>query len=198
MYGTGYSGFTQWAAAKGMPPALKAIATSAATAPESISHDGNIFLNSAYRWAVCVTDTSGSDEKTCTMTRPGARSTRPGTRAVTLPGSRSPVRQAQSDLPPLARPPELRSVLAENAPLPGAIRRHQHTVLATTGYYAGDQAGALYYFTEHYRYDPHANHMLLIGPYDDGAMRRGRRLCCGVSSRSSRPHRPSRAALPVV
>ena len=46
-------------------------------------------------------------------------------------------------------------------------------MLATTGYYAGGEVGTLYYFTEHFRYDPHANHTLLIGPYDDGAMQHG-------------------------
>ena len=46
-------------------------------------------------------------------------------------------------------------------------------VLATTGYYASGEVGTLYYFTEHYKYDPHANHTLLIGPYDDGAMQHG-------------------------
>jgi putative CocE/NonD family hydrolase len=45
-------------------------------------------------------------------------------------------------------------------------------VLSTTGYYAGGEAGALYYFTQHNRYDPHADHTLLIGPYDDGLMER--------------------------
>jgi len=46
-------------------------------------------------------------------------------------------------------------------------------VLTTTGYYAGSEPGALYYFTQHYRYNPDADHTLLIGPYDDGATRRG-------------------------
>jgi hypothetical protein len=31
----------------------------------------------------------------------------------------------------------------------------------------------LYYFKEHHRYDPQANHILLIGPYDDGVSQRG-------------------------
>ena len=46
-------------------------------------------------------------------------------------------------------------------------------VLATTGYYDPREADAMYYFTEHLRYDPQANQTLLIGPYDGEAMRRG-------------------------
>ena len=46
-------------------------------------------------------------------------------------------------------------------------------VLTITGYYAGSEPGALYYFTQHHRYNPHADHTLIIGPYDDGVMQRG-------------------------
>jgi predicted acyl esterase len=46
-------------------------------------------------------------------------------------------------------------------------------VLTITGYYAAGEAGALYYFSEHHRHNPHAEHTLLIGPYDDGVTERG-------------------------
>jgi putative CocE/NonD family hydrolase len=46
-------------------------------------------------------------------------------------------------------------------------------VLTITGYYAGSEPGALYYFSQHHRFNPHADHTLLIGPYDDTAMQRG-------------------------
>ena len=51
MYGDGYSGFVAWAAAKRLPPELKAIATSDAMAPGiNFPMDGGIGLNSAYCW----------------------------------------------------------------------------------------------------------------------------------------------------
>jgi uncharacterized protein len=46
-------------------------------------------------------------------------------------------------------------------------------VLTTTGYYAGSQAADLYFFSQHLRYNPHADHTLIIGPYDDGVMEQG-------------------------
>jgi uncharacterized protein len=46
-------------------------------------------------------------------------------------------------------------------------------VLTITGYYDDRETGSLYYFTQHYRYNPHANDTLLIGPYDAQAMQRG-------------------------
>jgi len=45
-------------------------------------------------------------------------------------------------------------------------------VLTTTGYFATSEPGALYYFTQHTRYSPHADHTLVIGPYEDGVMQR--------------------------
>ncbi len=60
MYGDGYSGFASWAAAKKAPPALKAIATSATSAPGiDLPMGGSIFQNSAYRWSSYVTNHEG-------------------------------------------------------------------------------------------------------------------------------------------
>jgi len=51
MYGDGYSGFVAWAAAKRLPPQLKAIATFDAMAPGvNFPMAGGIELNSAYCW----------------------------------------------------------------------------------------------------------------------------------------------------
>jgi hypothetical protein len=40
-------------------------------------------------------------------------------------------------------------------------------VLALSGYFDLDEPGALYYQRQHLRYDPQADHTLVIGPYDD-------------------------------
>ncbi len=44
-------------------------------------------------------------------------------------------------------------------------------VLTITGYYDGDQNGALYYYNQHLRHNPlaYGRHHLLIGPYEHGA-----------------------------
>lgn len=46
-------------------------------------------------------------------------------------------------------------------------------VLETTGYFDPREGDAMYYFTEQLRENPQANQTLLIGPYDEDAMRRG-------------------------
>ena len=49
---------------RGLPPALKAIATSASSAPGiDVPMGGSIFQNSAYRWSLQVTNTKASLER---------------------------------------------------------------------------------------------------------------------------------------
>ncbi len=45
-------------------------------------------------------------------------------------------------------------------------------MLTTTGYFADGEVGALHFFSQHLKHNPKANHVLLIGPYDDGAIQR--------------------------
>jgi putative CocE/NonD family hydrolase len=176
MYGGSYSGFTQWAAAKRLPPELKAIATSAPTAPGvDVPMGGNIFRNSAYRWVSYVTNTEGLDEKSYNED--------PQWRSLDQAWytSGKPYR----DLDRIAGKPNRIFRRWLNHPsydrfwqkmLPGQ-EQFAHIdipVLTTAGYYGDGEAGALYYFTQHYRYDPHANHTLLIGPYDDSLMEQAR------------------------
>lgn len=47
-------------------------------------------------------------------------------------------------------------------------------VLSMTGYYTAGEAGALFYFRQHYAHDTHADQILLAGPYDRDEMREGR------------------------
>jgi len=84
MYGEDYSGFTQWAAAKRLPPALKAIAASATIAPGiDLPREGNIYHNAAYRLgAICHRQRGCGRGKSIAKTRTGAGSIKPGTRAV--------------------------------------------------------------------------------------------------------------------
>jgi uncharacterized protein len=175
MYGDGYSGFTPWAAAKRLPPALKAIATSAATAPGiDIPMVGNIFQNSAYRWSSYVTNTETSDEHTYyddALWRAldqkwyisGSRYRDMGR----LYGKPDPIFIRWLNHPSYDR------YWQEMVPYRDQFAHINIPVLTTTGYYSGSEPGALYYFTQHLRYNPHADHTLVIGPYDDAVMQRG-------------------------
>ncbi len=175
MYGDGYSGFTPWAAAKRLPPALKAIATSATTAPGiDVPMGGNIFQNSAYRWSSYVTNTKTSDESTYyddALWRAldhkwyvsGSRYRDMGL----LHGKPNPIFIRWLNHPSYDR------FWQEMIPYREQFAHINIPVLTMTGYYSGSEQGALYYFTQHHRYNPHADHTLVIGPYDDAVMQRG-------------------------
>ncbi len=175
MYGTDYSGFAAWAAAKHLPRALKAIATSAPMAPGiDVPKGGNIYRNSAYRWVRYVTDNKGLDTK---IEEEGGR-----WRALDEAWYRSG-RSYWDLMHVYGRPnanfrrwlghPSYDGYWQQMIPFQADFAAIDIPVLTTTGYFDGAAASALYYFTQHYRYDPHAEHTLLIGPYDHEAAQRG-------------------------
>ncbi len=176
MYGGTYSAFAEWAAAsKHLPAALKAIATHSATAPGiDFPMTGNIVRNAGYRWSGCVSNLPDFDEKVCADDArwraldeawyTSGKSYRELERAL---GGRNLIFHNWLDHPSYDR------YWQKLIPYKDEFRHVRIPVLATTGYYASGEVGTLYYFTEHYRADPHANHTLLIGPYDDGAMQHG-------------------------
>ena len=175
MYGDAYSGFTSWAAAKRLPPALKAIATSATTAPGiDVPMGGNIFQNSGYRWSSYVTNTKTSDESSYYDDAlwhaldqkwyvSGSRYRDMGR----LYGKPNPIFIRWLNHPSYDR------YWQEMVPYREQFAHIDIPVLTMTGYYSGSELGALYYFTQHHRYDPHADHTLVIGPYDDAVMQKG-------------------------
>jgi len=175
MYGDGYSGFASWAAAKRLPPALKAIATSAASAPGiEVPMGGSIFQNSAYRWSSYVTNTKASDENNYyddslwrALDQKWYLSGRRYRDLGSLYGKPNPIFIRWLNHPSYDRYWQVM------VPYKEQFAHINIPVLTTTGYYAGSEPGALYYFSQHYRYNPHADHTLVIGPYDDAAMQRG-------------------------
>jgi putative CocE/NonD family hydrolase len=175
MYGDGYSGFSAWAAAKRPPPALKAIATSNASAPGvDFPMAGGIFQNSAYRWSSFVTNTDASQEKSYYDDAPWHlldqkwyRSGRRYRDLGRLYGKFNPIFIRWLNHPSYDR------FWQDMVPYREEFSRISIPVLTITGYYAGSQPGALYYFSQHHRFNPHADHTLLLGPYDDSAMQKG-------------------------
>ena len=175
MYGDGYSGFTAWAAAKKVPPALKAIATAGATAPGiDIPMAGGVFQSSAYRWSSYVTNTKSPDESGYyddalwrALDQKWYLSGRRFRDLGRLHGKPNPIFIRWLNHPSYDR------YWQEMVPYREQFAHIKIPVLTVTGYYAGSESGALYYFTQHHRYDPHANHTLIIGPYDDAVMQRG-------------------------
>ncbi len=175
MYGEGYSAFTAWAAATRLPPALKAIATSASTAPGiDVPMAGGIFQNSAYRWSLNVTRSKTADQKSLgddelwrEFDQKWYRSGRRYRDLGRLYGQPDPFFIRWLNHPSYDR------YWQKMIPYREQFAKINIPVLTTTGYFSASEPGALYYFTQHTRYNPRADHTLVVGPYEDDAMQRG-------------------------
>jgi uncharacterized protein len=175
MYGDEYSGFTPWSAAQQAPPALKAIATAAAIAPGiNFPMQANIFHNSAFRWSWRMTDTKAAGESDYddperwrSLDQKWYRSGRRYRDLSRLFGKPNPIFNRWLNHPSYDR------YWQRLIPYKQQFSRINIPVLTMSGYFAARAPGDLYYFTQHHRYNPRADHMLIIGPYDDNLMQRG-------------------------
>ena len=175
MYGGSYEGMTQWAAAKYMPSALKAMMPSVTHAPGiDFPIDGNIFASYAYPWPFYTTNMKGLDYKTyndssrwSAMMRKWYTSGRAYRDLPKIDGTPNPIFERW-----LAHPSY--DAYWQNMVAAGNdFARINIPVLTTTGYFDGGQMGALWFFREHTRRVPKAEHYLLIGPYDHVSGQRG-------------------------
>jgi putative CocE/NonD family hydrolase len=176
MYGEGYSGFVPWAAAaaKKMPAALKAIATSAPNAPGiNVPMEGNIPNNSAYAWSLEVSGAGIAESSNDDVAQWRAldqkwyRSGRRYRDMGRLFGKHNPI------FIRWLNHPSYDGFWQQMVPYREQFAKINIPVLTMTGYFASSEPGALYYFSQHQRYNPHADHTLVIGPYDDAMMQRG-------------------------
>ncbi|HMI73271.1 MAG TPA: CocE/NonD family hydrolase [Steroidobacteraceae bacterium] len=175
MYGEGYSGFVPWAAAaKKLPAALKAIATSAPSAPGiNVPMEGNIPNNSAYAWSLEVSGAGSAESSNDDAAQWRAldqkwyRSGRRYRDMGRLFGKHNPI------FIRWLNHPSYDGFWQQMVPYREQFAKINIPVLTMTGYFAASEPGALYYFAQHQRYNPHADHTLVIGPYDDAMMQRG-------------------------
>jgi uncharacterized protein len=175
MVGEGYSGFTAWAAAAHPPAPLKAIATSAPIAP-GVDRPmvGGIFENSAYRWSLQVTNTNpaldagfADDGVWRALNEKWYRSGRPYRDLGGIFGRPNPIFIRWLNHPSYDR------FWQRMVPFREQFAHLDIPILTTTGYFDEGEPAALYYFSQHQRYDAHADHTLLIGPYDDNVIQHG-------------------------
>ncbi|MBA3317971.1 MAG: CocE/NonD family hydrolase [Gemmatimonadales bacterium] len=174
-YGGSYEGFTQWAAAKHLPPALKAMMPSVTFAPGiDFPMDGNVFMNYAYPWPFYTTNGKGLDTATYFDSARWQRlnhewyvSGRAYRDLDLIDGAANPI------FDQWLRHPSYDRYWQRAIPYQEEFARITIPVLTTTGYYDSGQLGALYYFRQHHAYAPGAEHYLVIGPYDHVGGQRG-------------------------
>ena len=175
MYGGSYSGFTAWAAAKHMPPALKAIMVGAPAAPGvDVPMERNVFLNFVYPWPFYTTNdrwldnaTYGDFRRWNRLNREWYVSGRPYRELEKIDGTPNP------GFAEWLAHPTLDAYWRATLPQGQEYARINVPILQTAGYFFGGPGAATWYFLEHYRHNPAAQHYLLIGPYDHFQAQRG-------------------------
>ena len=175
MFSGSYNAFTQWAAVKHMPKALKAIATNASNAPRiDTPMERNIFENFIYPWPLYTTTTKGLNDdlyfdptRWNALNRKWYLSGRPYRDLDKIDGLPNPV------FDEWLKHPSYDAYWQKLVPYGDEFARVTIPVFVQTGYFDGGMVGALYYLRQHYKYDPKANHRLLLGPYHHTAMTAG-------------------------
>ncbi|WDS38219.1 CocE/NonD family hydrolase [Pseudoxanthomonas sp.] len=184
MYGGSYNGFTQWAAAKHRPAALKALMPSVTVAPGiDVPMEGGVNFDFVYSWVPYTTDGKDLDQAHYDdnahwngLYRRWYESGKPFRALDELNGRPNPVFQRWLDHP------DYDAYWQAMIPYGKEFAAIDIPVLTTTGYYDGGQIGALHYIQQHQRYNPHAEHYLLIGPWDHvGAQRKARPVVNGYA-----------------
>jgi putative CocE/NonD family hydrolase len=168
MYGGSYEGFAAWAATKRMPKALKAIMAGAPVAPGiDVPMEGNVFWNFVYPWPFYTTNTKALDDATY---NDNARWNRVNHDWYATGRAYRDLDKIDGTPNPIfdrwISHPSYDSYWQATIPYKKEFARIDIPVLQTAGYYFGGPGAAVYYFNEHYRYRPNAEHYLVIGPYD--------------------------------
>jgi uncharacterized protein len=168
MFGGSYNGFAQWAAAKHPPKALKALMPAVTAAPGiDVPMEGNVVENFPYPWPFYVTDNKYLDDDFYNdnghwnkLYHDWYVSGRPYRDLDKVDGKPNPIFDRWLQHP------------AYDAYWQGLIPYKQDfaaidiPVLTTAGYFYGGPGAVTYYFSQHYQYNPKAQHYLVIGPYD--------------------------------
>ena len=168
MYGGSYNGFTQWAAAKYHNPALKTIVPYVAAIPGlGLPMENNVFINANYGWIFYVSDNKYLDNKIyynpnrwSSMDSSWYASGAAYRKIDSIDGTPNPFLQQE------LKHPDYDKYWQQQVPYKTDFANINIPVLTFEGYYDDGQISGLHYFTEHLKYNPKANHYLIIGPYD--------------------------------
>lgn len=175
MFSGSYNAFTQWAALKHRPRALRAIATNASNAPGiDTPMQGGVFQNFFYPWPLYTASGTALDETTYSDTdrwqglyREWFLSGRPYRDLPRIDGRANPIFSSWLDHPDYDG--FWQAMIPQGAEFAGI----DIPVYVQTGYFDGGMVGALHYFREHVRHRPDADHRMIIGPYHHTAQQSG-------------------------
>ncbi|WP_085297228.1 CocE/NonD family hydrolase [Cognaticolwellia mytili] len=169
MYGGSYLGFTQWAAAKYMHPALKTIVPyEAANLMTGLPVENNIFITPNYQWAFHVTNNKTMDHSVYADWQHWKntynelfKSGRAFKDIDKIEGTPNPWFQKWLSHP------SYDDYYQSMVPYEHDYKKINIPVLTITGYF-GASISAIDFLTNHVKFNENADHTLLIGPYGHG------------------------------
>lgn len=168
MYGGSYSGFSQWAAAKTLHPALKTIVPVVAANPGlGLPMQNNVFQFANYAWNFYVTnnksldaDTYGDIQRWNALGGRWFASGKPYREIDRIDGTPNPILQRQ------LQHPAYDAYWQRMTPYRSEFAKIRIPVLSIAGYFDDSQVSSVQYLKDHYAYNKKAEHYLVIGPYD--------------------------------
>ena len=175
MFGGSYNSFTQWAAAKHVPPALKALMPAVSNAPGiDTPMESNVFQSFSYDWPFYVTtgkwldaSTQGDRPHWLELQKKWYVSGASYRSMDRIDGRPNPIWDRW------LRHPSYDAYWQRLIPYKRDFARIDIPVLTTDGYLAGQNVGGLYYHMQYHAYNPRAENYLVIGPYDHVRGQRG-------------------------
>ena len=167
MMGGSYLGFSQWSATKNMHPSLKTIIPQVAVGIGiDFPMQNNVFMNYMLQWIHYLINNKYTDLKDFrdnikwdSINNIWYKEGLAFRKLDSLNGKPNKIFHRWLDHP------DYDEYWQKMVPFKDEFKNINIPVLTTTGYFDGDQLGALYYFNEHYKWNPNANHYLVIGPY---------------------------------
>jgi putative CocE/NonD family hydrolase len=183
MFGGSYNGFTQWSSMKEkLHPALKTIVPYVANRPGmGLPMENNVFINPNYEWSFFVGNNkyfdtiAGNDrQRYRRMQNKWWETGAAYNKLDSIDGT--PNRLFQKWI----SHPSFDEYWQNMAPYENDFAKINIPILSIDGYYNDSQNSGIYYLKEHYKYNPEAEHYLIIGPYSHfGAQRNGQKVING-------------------
>jgi len=168
MHGGSYLGFSQWAAAKYMHPALKTIVPSVAANPmQGLPLENNIFINANYQWPFYVMNNKTLDDAVNNgrehwdkAINDWYKSGRAYRDIDKMEGTANPLLQK------FLSHPNHDDFWLNMGPVKEEYSNINIPVLSINGYYDDGHISSIYYLNEHLKYNKNAQHYWIIGPYN--------------------------------
>jgi uncharacterized protein len=159
MYGGSYSGFSQWSAAKNIHPALKTIVPQVAVMPGfDFPMQNNVQLGFELNWS--HDNILGKGPISPSLFWDWYEKGYAYSKMDSALGYSNPHFQKW------LQHPAYDGYWKDLVPTSEEYSKINIPVLSTTGYFDGPQISAVEYFNLHNKYNPNAEHYLVIGPYD--------------------------------